>query len=263
MKLAVLITLPPLHPHSPLTPQIRLAAVTRTYATSTFKRLYDHLRNVMIQPGELLEGVRLLVREHAQRHGIAEADADVYFTTVQSNALRASAVGHRDQAAMDELLNHCQHICTLRCACTRLPRASWAARSCAAYSTRRCIHAALSATLSLFAALPHGLLAWVDLIPHLLPWSLSPFLPCLPAASARPCHMAVARRSAAACCALRASTQPAPSHGASPLRNRGACALAAKQLHVARRRNASALPPLLCAGKAVPHADVPFDLSLA
>ena len=85
-------------------------AATRTFATSTFKRLYDHLRDVTIRPGELLEGVRQLIREHAQRHGIAEADADAYFTTVQSNALQASAEGHLGPAAINEFLHNCQLI---------------------------------------------------------------------------------------------------------------------------------------------------------
>ena len=88
----------------------RLATATRTLATSTFKRLYDHLRHATIRPDELLRSVHDLIREHAQRHGIADTDAEAYFTEVQSNALQASAVGHAGPAAINEFLHNCQLI---------------------------------------------------------------------------------------------------------------------------------------------------------
>jgi nucleotidyltransferase/DNA polymerase involved in DNA repair len=52
--------------------------------------------------------------EHAQRHGIADTDAEAYFTEVQSNALRAS-VGAGVEAAFDEFLHNCQLIAVRMC----------------------------------------------------------------------------------------------------------------------------------------------------
>jgi hypothetical protein len=65
---------------------------------------------VTIRPGELLESVNHLIREHAQRHGIADADAEAYFNEVQGNALQAAAVGHQGPAAINEFLHNCQLI---------------------------------------------------------------------------------------------------------------------------------------------------------
>jgi hypothetical protein len=86
--------------------EARLARATRTFEASTFRRLYAALagRAEPISYEELLVGVKGLILEHAQRHGISAHDANIYFNVVRDNTLLAAAHGQHGADAVNELL---------------------------------------------------------------------------------------------------------------------------------------------------------------
>lgn len=71
--------------------QERLDCATRTLGMSKFKRLYSGLvqdtRQSHVRQGQLLESVRNMIVEYAERCGGDTVQADKYFETVQRNAL--------------------------------------------------------------------------------------------------------------------------------------------------------------------------------